>query len=556
MLAKSLGWVAVAMLVATVGLAGTVAVGAPRGPFALSPGERPAATGAGWMLVSLAEKADLSGAEIQGSKVARTRYVYERLRAVADRTQPGLVAWLEGRGAQVERFWVDNVLRVRADAVTLALLAQRPEVAWLRPEGRIHLIDPLPPAAPWGPEAARLASLAVVATGVKEINADEVWKMGFKGEGVTVAILDTGADYKHAALKKNYRGYPQYNHDYHWLDAVRDEPAPLDENSHGTHVTGIAVGSDPARQVGVAPAAKWIACRLIEEQSGPDSASLRCLQWVLAPTTLAGTDPKPELAPDVINASWGNELGDGCLAETIHGAIRSVTAAGIVFVAAAGNSGDNCKTVCVPGAYAEAFTVANYDVSARAINASSSRGPVEWPGRVIVKPDIAAPGTNVNSSIPNNRYDEKTGTSMASPHIAGAVALLLSAKPGYRGHPDLVRQALEEAAKKGRPTGRCGEEENGKDNVEGRGVADVKKAVVAALTATVPPSPTPRPTRTPPPTVTATEPGPTATDTPPSTATAGAPVGPTATPLIPHFRIFAPYTARRWTPVQTPVPPR
>ncbi len=518
----------------------------------------PAAPAGGGVLVSLAEKADLSGARDQAGKAARTRYVYERLRAVAERTQPPLVSWLESRGAQVERFWVDNMLRVRADAATLGALAQRPEVAWQRREGRIVLIDPLPadPVA----AAARPAGLAVVETGVKEINADEVWKMGFKGGGSTVAILDTGADFKHPALKKNYRGYPEYKHDYHWLDAVRDEQAPLDENSHGTHVAGTAVGSDPVRQVGVAPAAKWIACRLIEERSGPDSASLRCLQWALAPTTLDGKNPKPELAPDVINASWGSEPSDGCLAETVHGAIRSLEAAGILFVAAAGNSGDKCKTVCVPGAYAESFTVGNYDVRARDMSATSSRGPADWPGRPLVKPDVSAPGTNVNSSIPGNRYEEKSGTSMASPHVAGAVALLLSAKPEYRGWPDLLRQTLEESARKSRTTNRCGEAENDKDNEAGRGVIDVKKAVGAALTATVPPTVAPTATRTPRPSPTATRPGPSATATAPATATGAATATPeppaeaSVTPPARRFHVFAPYTARRWALVASPTP--
>jgi subtilisin family serine protease len=505
------------------------------------------AAGGAWVLVSLTAKADLADAYRQPSKAARGRLVYERLRAVAERTQPPLVRWLEGRGARVERFWVDNLLRVYADPATLAALAARPGVAWVRLEGRIRLIEPvggLPSLGP-GPLSAQPQSAApqVVESGIKEINADDVWRMGFKGENVVVAIADTGAELRHPAIKKTYRGYPKLEHDYNWLDAVKDDQEPLDVGGHGTHVTGIVAGADPVRQVGVAPGAKWISCRLIEARSGPDSASLRCLQWVVAPTKLDGTEPRPELAPDIVNASWGNDPGQGCLVETIHDAVRAVRAAGILFVAAAGNSGDGCRTVCVPGAYAESFTVGNYNERSNQINPSSSRGPADWPEGPLVKPDISAPGTDINSSVPPTKYEQLTGTSMASPHIAGAAALLLSAKPELKGRPELLQAILESTARKGRNTARCGPDgdEMVKDNVEGVGVADVHKAVVMALTATPVPLATATPTATLRPTETATLP---VTETPPSTATSEPQVEPSATPV--RFAVFAPYTARRW----------
>jgi subtilisin family serine protease len=514
--------------------------------------EAVAGGGSAWMLIGLTERADLSPAYRLPTKSARGRFVVAALRSAADRSQPPLVHWLTGRGVDAERFWVQNTLRARLDAATLAALAARPDVASLRLEGAIRLIEPVK-AAPDGELEGGGGGIRplVVESGIKEINADEVWKMGIKGQNVVVAITDTGVDLRHPALKKNYRGYPQMTHDYNWLDAVKDEQDPLDVGNHGTHVTGTIIGSDPVRQIGVAPGAKFISCRLIENRSGTDGSSLRCLQWIVAPTKLDGSDPSPDLAPDVVNASWGNEPGRGCLDEAIHDGIRALEAAGILFVASAGNSGDKCQTVCVPGAYPEALTVANYDVRSKQINQSSSRGPAGWPGGDLVKPDIAAPGTEINSSIPPTRYDKLTGTSMASPHIAGAAALLLSAKPELKGRPEMLRLFLETTARKGRNTARCGTDEEGspKDNIEGVGVADVQKAVVSALTATPVPPPTHTPTRTPSPTATDTPPP---SDTPDATATDEA----TPTPDGGRFSVYAPYTARRWNLVKDPVAAR
>lgn len=505
---------------------------------------------AAWMLVHLTEQADLAPAYRLKGKLARGRFVYTALRAVADRTQPALVRWLEGRGVPVERFWVENLLRAKLDAETLALLARRPDVASVELEGRIQLIEPLPiePADGLGLRPAA-ALPAVIESGIKAINADEVWKMGFRGEGVVVAITDTGADLRHPAIKKNYRGYPELEHDYNWLDAVKDQQAPLDVANHGTHVTGISVGSDPVRQVGVAPGAKFISCRLIEGRSGTDKESLRCLQWIIAPTKLDGSEPRPDMAPDVVNASWGNEPGQGCLDETLHDSVRALEAAGILFVASAGNSGDKCQTICVPGAFPETFTVANYDVRAKQIHASSSRGPVAWPEGEIIKPDIAAPGTDINSSIPPTRYEQLTGTSMASPHIAGAAALLIGSRPELKGRPELVRAILMASAVKGRNTARCGtdEEDSARDNIEGVGLVDVKAAVIVALTATPVPPATATNTATPRPTATATLPP---SETPDVTAT---PTGqPSATPAGARYSVFAPYIVRRWDLVKSP----
>ncbi len=495
-------------------------------PAALAAAER---DGQATVIVSLAAQADLRGAQALPDKGARARYVFERLTEVAGRSQAALRAWLEAQGVASEPLWVVNALVVRATPSTLRAIAAREDVGSVRLARSGHLIEPLPEAARPRRDASELL---VAERGIKQISADDVWKMGYTGEGVVVAVTDTGVAHTHPALRAAYRG-ADGDHDYNWFDAIRGETEPLDEDSHGTHVTGIVLGEAGARQIGVAPGARWIACRLIRERQGPDEATLRCLQWVLAPTRVDGSDARPELAPDVVNASWGGLPGEDCAGlPEIRAAIDNLVASGVLFVAAAGNSGPNCATICAPGSYETALTVANYDGPAIAPN--SSRGPIRTDSGERVKPDVAAPGTDVNSSIPPARYANKSGTSMAAPHVSGVAALLISARADLRGQPEVLRRFLEQTAKPLRAD-KCGPAGvDGPNNSAGHGLVDARAAVVAALSATPPPTATPLPSVTP--TATATQtPTPTATLEPPS---------PTARP---HFEICLPVLGRRWS---------
>jgi subtilisin family serine protease len=455
------------------------------------------------VLVNLAEQADLTPAFAMTSKEARGRFVVARLREVANRTQGDLVKWLATRGAPVERFWVSNTVVTSADVSTLVELAGRPDVARVKLKGTQKLIAPVDYA-----KGVELAAPDLLERGLREIGVDDVWRMGYRGEGVVIAVSDTGAAWEHPALKASYRGLEGEQHDYNWFDAVNQVEAPLDANGHGTHVVGTVVGKAGTREIGAAPDAKWIACRLIEQRSGGDEQIMRCLQWFLAPTKVDGrTDPRPELAPDVINASWGESPGQSCLSTTLNGAIGSLNAGGILFVASGGNSGSDCGTVCTPGAYRDVLTVANYDVQSRRINDSSSRGPVDWPDGSIIKPDIAAPGTDINSSVPPASYDKKTGTSMAAPHITGVVALMMSAQPRLQGDPAAVKAMMLDTGKE-LLADRCGPGgSRGYNNAAGHGLVQAQDAVELALSATPPPTATdtPTPTDTPVPSATPTD---------------------------------------------------
>jgi serine protease AprX len=172
-----------------------------------------------------------------------------------------------------------------------------------------------------------------------------------------------------------------------------------------------------------------------------------CAQWLLAPTNLAGTDPQPDLAPDVISNSWGCPTSEGCTAGTeVQEAIENLVAGGIVFVAAAGNDGFSCSTIFdAPATYDASFTVGSMTQS-DTMSSFSSRGPVL--GSIGVKPDVIAPGSSVVSiwNSGDNDYGQKSGTSMATPHVAGVVALIMSANPSLKGNPALVEQILRDTA--------------------------------------------------------------------------------------------------------------
>jgi subtilisin family serine protease len=220
---------------------------------------------------------------------------------------------------------------------------------------------------------------------------------------------------------------------------------------------------------------------------GTPATYIECFEFFLAPYPVGGTPAEgdPDWAPHVINNSWGCPPNEGCGAEAIalmEQAVAALRQAGIVVVVSAGNYGPSCGTVYYPPAiYPQSLTVGafGHQDGNDVIAGFSSRGPVSYGGQVHIKPDVAAPGVTIYSSTPGGTYGWSSGTSMAAPHVAGAVALLLSAVPGYAGNAKAIEGTLTQSAQPQTTSEGCGTDgpTDVPNNVWGWGVLDVLAAI-------------------------------------------------------------------------------
>jgi subtilisin family serine protease len=425
----------------------------------------------------------------------RRAALYAALTSHAEHNQASLRAWLTARGVPFQPHYLVNMVEVQGDEALAEQLRLRRDVQRLARNPAIRqthtatggpwpaLIAALsrytPPAAvasaaprPYtavqaAATAAQAAAAGALPYGLSYTHADDVWALGIRGQGIVVASQDTGVQWDHPALKSTYRGWDTAaqtaTHAYNWFDAfgrdAQDTSAgcdpnaqvPCDDGGHGTHTVGTMLGDatpDGGPILGMAPEARWIACRNMRGGIGTPASYTACFEWFLAPYPQGGdplTDGKPELSPHVVNNSWGCPPNEGCDAESLRQVVDTVRAGGIFIAASAGNGagfGDSCRTVQDPIAiYDSSFTVGAHDETG-AIASFSSRGPVAVDGSNRRKPDIAAPGTSVYSSYRFSGYKFESGTSMASPHLAGAVALLWSAVPELIGDIDRTEQLL------------------------------------------------------------------------------------------------------------------
>ncbi|MEW5986928.1 MAG: S8 family serine peptidase [Chloroflexota bacterium] len=426
-----------------------------------------AAGGPTEFIVFLTGQADLSGAAGLRTKLAKGTYVYQQLTEVANRTQGPVLAALAAEGVAHRPYWVANMIWVRGDLAIVQAMAQRNDVAHLYANPWVKLPEPaLQGNGEHGPET--------IEWNIDLVGAPDLWAMGYTGQGAVIAGQDTGYDWDHPALINHYRGWDgSADHNYNWHDSIHDNnpntppgnpcgfdvQEPCDDNSHGTHTMGTMVGDDGGtNQIGMAPGAEWIGCRNMEEGWGTPTTYSECFEWFIAPTDLNGENPDPSKAPHVISNSWSCPTAEGCVDPNIMlTVVNNVRAAGIAIVVSAGNSGSSCSTVSTPAAIYEAsFTVGATDSSDN-IAGFSSRGPVTVDGSNRLKPNISAPGVNIRSSVPGGGYAGGwSGTSMAAPHVAGLVGLLISAEPSLAGQVDTLEDAIEQSAVARTSTQTCG----------------------------------------------------------------------------------------------------
>ena len=459
-------------------------------------------------LVYFNEQPDLSGeVKVDWTKSRKGHYVLSTLRQHATTSQRDIVNYLNSKQIPYSSLFIVNIVKTRGNLTLIKELALREEVKYIMVNPSIML--------DFGESSRDYQSLRAEQWGIGMINADKVWEMGIKGEGIVIGGQDTGYEWDHPALKTKYRGYiskDEVEHNYNWHDAVHeinplhedvdpdpsvnpcglDIMAPCDDHNHGTHTMGTMVGSAEGFDIGIAPDAKWCGCRNMDRGYGSPFTYLECFQWFLAPTDLEGMDPDPGMSPHVITNSWACPPMEGCSPatfEVLNTAVKNLKLAGIVVVVSAGNNGSDCSTVSSPAAiFDDSFTVgavADNDTIAR----FSSRGPVISDASNRTKPNVVAPGVRVLSSIKEGEYREFSGTSMAGPHVSGVVALILNANPQLEGKVDIIEDIIESTAVPKTSNQDCGDISGTivPNNTYGYGRIDALAAVEEAISLIVGP---------------------------------------------------------------------
>ena len=261
------------------------------------------------------------------------------------------------------------------------------------------------------------------------IGCDEAYKRKIYGNGVGIAVLDSGVS-KHTDLQGRVKVFRDY---------VRGRQQPYDDNSHGTHISGIVCGSgmrSKGRYMGIAPLSHLIICKVLNEKGDGDIASVvRAIDWVV--------EYAKRYQIRIINISVGASPKEGDMEEAVLlDAVEYAWRQGIVVVAAAGNNGPDCGTVTTPGISRKIITVGTLEDNQSKHRKYSGRGPTKV---CVMKPEIVSPGNEIISCTGRNAYKKMSGTSMATPVVSGAISLLLEKNPDMT--PKDVKYCLYKTAK-------------------------------------------------------------------------------------------------------------
>ncbi|MHC5264258.1 S8 family serine peptidase [Streptomyces sp. UC4497] len=432
--------------------------------------------------VVLKDKADLAAAKKQRTHAKAATAAYKALKGNAADSQKSLTAFLDKEKVGHRDFWIANAVKVTGDQDLVNELAKRSDVKEIV-KSRTYKLDDIETSDAKVTGSRTTADGDTVSDttpdwGVSDIKADQVWdQYKDRGEGIVVASVDSGVEREHPDLVANYRGNNgdgTFTDDYNFYDATgtcATSSTPCDDNGHGTHTMGTIAGKNG---IGVAPNAKWMAAKACAGSRGEclDEDTLAAGQWILAPTDHNGQNPRPDLAPNIVNNSWG-----GGVTTFYKDIVEAWNSAGIFEAFAAGNDGNGttCSTTRAPGAQDTSYGVGAYD-SSGTIADFSGFGPSPVDGSA--KPNISGPGVDITSAWPGASYNTISGTSMATPHVAGAVALLWSAAPSLISNIDETRRLLDEGARDVDDT-HCGGTA-GMNNVWGEGKLDILASVAEA----------------------------------------------------------------------------
>ncbi len=317
-------------------------------------------------------------------------------------------------------FWINNSVVADVTPQGLRILSQVPNIEKIYLNGEVQYIR----AAPTSGVFPRTNKAAQYPYDLVDIGIDKLMEKrpDLLGDGVRVGLIDTGVDGKHPALAGKVALF---------YDAKTNQiKEPYDAGSHGTHTAGTIAGGDrQATNIGVAPKAQLVASAAL----GSYEEMLKAMEFMLDPDKNPSTNDRPRL----ISNSWNT--GGAPDQELFYRAISAWEAAGILPVFSAGNSGPNPKTITRPHEHPGVLAIAATGKDGKVAN-FSSRGPAEYQGKPVQKPDLSAPGVDIVSTVPGGGLQAMSGTSMACPHAAGVAALIFQANPNL--NPAQVREVM------------------------------------------------------------------------------------------------------------------
>ena len=430
-------------------------------------------------------------AEFFPTKAERRDYVVNELKAFADASQSDLKRTLvemeqQGMVSSVRSLWSANTLYFKAKKQAILDLSERTDIECIS-------LNQQHPCIPFNELANEAPASREITPNITQVNADQVWALGYTGQGVVVGVVDSGVNYYHQDLADHlWDGGEAFPH--HGYDIVNDDDDPMDDKGHGTHVAGIVCGDGTSgSQTGVAP-----------------DATLMCVKTTAADgfggavNIAGGMEWAVEHGCDLINLSQGMAGAGVADKEIFRRTCEAILDAGIVALVCAGNEGlsilqlaypipNNVRVpascpppyldpdqMVNPGGLSCVVAVGAVDYNDAAAD-FTSQGPVTWqdtesgdyayePGIGLIRPDVCAPGVNIKSLDFENTsgYTFYDGTSQATPCVAGIVALMLSKNPELT--PAQICQILEETSVRLTPT---------KSNVTGIGRVDALAAVNA-----------------------------------------------------------------------------
>ena len=378
------------------------------------------------MRVILSFKSSQDISRIRSARInspAERLQVQRQLMAVSNESQREFVAELQdwkrqGIRHQAYSLWLMNAMILDMPASHLSKLLNVQSIDRVYADSTLKLIKPV---EGYAVARQRLAE-PTYTYGLQKIMVPQFRQAqpGILGKGVRVAVIDTGIDVTHPDLQNKVVAF---------LDLINKKTTAYDDQGHGTHCAGTIGGSATSGvAIGIAPEVSFMGAKFLDRNgSGTLANALLAMQWVVDPDS----NPSTNDGAMVVSNSWGGgapSVNEDPANNALCRALDAWVKLGAMPVFAAGNSGPRAQSMGLPGACPSAFSIGATDAN-DAIANFSSRGPAVWKTGSIVKPEVSAPGVKIKSSIPGGGYAEFSGTSMATPHAAGALALIYQMQP-------------------------------------------------------------------------------------------------------------------------------